>query len=159
MKKLSTVLPTIVLWTAFIVTIGIAAWFFTGPQAEKATATGTIMYPELGLDHLLYWTYAVMAIGLVLLLCFAVAELGRMFKVNAKGTLVTIGSFAAFVILLVVCYFLSDSTEINKIVNGENVHYSEVTVKMIDMWLYSIYAMVALTVVLVAGFGAKKLIK
>lgn len=82
-----------------------------------------------------------------------------MFQVNAKEAMVTLACFALFAGLLAICYVISPATEYSKIVNGETISYSATEMKVIDMWLYSIYALLGATVLLVVVFGIKNLIK
>ena len=70
----------------------------------------------------------------------------------------SIVTVAAFFVLLIVCYVISPAKEFSRIVNGEVETYSQTTMKMIDMWLYSIYFLLAATVVLVVLFAVKRFI-
>jgi hypothetical protein len=153
MKKLSS----IALWIAFIGTIIFTLLFFIGDVEEVPTATGTTDCP-VNLDGFLYWIYAVVAIGVVVLLLFAIAQLLGMFKTNPKGALATIGTFVAFFALLGICYAVSNSEAYYAVVNGSPVTYTVSEMKMVDMWLYSSYVMFAIIVLLIAGFGVKRLL-
>lgn len=156
-KKIS--ISDIVLWVLLAVTFVLTILFFAAEPIEYALSTqGTIMASP-HIDTYLYWTYVVLAVGICALIIFALVTLARQFKMDAKGAIGSIAAVAIFVLLFVVCYFISPETEYNKIVNGENVHYSESMMKSIDMWLYSIYALMGATVLLVLGFGIKNLIK
>jgi hypothetical protein len=119
MKKLSS----IALWVVFIGTIIFTLMFFFGPTEEVPTATGTTDSP-VNLDGFLYWNYAVVAIGVVVLLLFAIAQLLGMFKSNPKGALATIGTFVAFFALLGICYAVSNSEAYYAVVNGSPVTYT-----------------------------------
>lgn len=148
----------IALWVTMVVTILVTVWVWMNPTEEvPLTTNGTTACP-IYIDHFLYWSYAICAVGVVLLVIFALAEVIRMFQVNAKGALMSIGSFVAFVAVMVICYVLGDGTEYHAIVNGEEVFYSSIEMKVVEMWIYSIYALLGVTALLVVGFGAKKLI-
>ena len=151
MQKKKITLSTIALWVLFAVTLVLFVVFFAGPQAEYALSTQGTTY--------LYWVYVVVGLGILLLIVFAIKSVLLGFQRDAKGTTQGLITIAAFVILFAVCYFVSPATEYNKIVSGENIHYDASEMKMIDMWLYSIYALVAVTFVLIIGFGVKNLIK
>lgn len=159
MQKKKITLSTIALWVLFAVTLVLFVVFFAGPQAEYALSTQGTTETSAILDPYLYWVYVVVGLGILLLIVFAIKSVLLGFQRDAKGTIQGLITIAAFVILFVVCYFASPATEYNKIVNGENVHYDASEMKMIDMWLYSIYALVAVTFLLVIGFGVKNLIK
>jgi hypothetical protein len=94
----------------------------------------------------------------VVLLLFAIAQLLGMFKTNPKGALATIGTFVAFFALLGICYAASNSEAYYAVVNGSPVTYTVSEMKMVDMWLYSSYALFAIIVLLIAGFGVKRLL-
>ena len=153
-----SLISKIALIVGMVVTIAVAVWVFFGPTEEVAlTTNGTTLCPT-HLDHFLYWSYALCAVGVVLLVIFALIEVVRMFQVSPKNALATIAAFAAFVAVLVVCYVLGDATEYHAIVNGEEVFYNSTEMKVVEMWIYAIYALLGVTALLVVGFGAKKLI-
>lgn len=153
MKKISS----ITLWVIFLVTIVLTGMFFGGATEEVPTATGTTESP-VNLDLFLQWNYVVVGVGVVALLLFAIAQLFSMFKSNPKGAIATIGTFVAFFALLGICYSISNSEAYYAVVNGTPVTYTIEEMKVVDMWLYSSYAMFAIIIVLIAGFGAKRLI-
>ena len=147
----------IVLWVSFAITLVVAGMFFFGGTYEATTSTGGIMETPNATDTLLYWTYALIILGVAALVIFALKTLATMFQSDPKAAIRSIGGVAAFVILMVVCYFASGETEFSRVVNGEVESFTANEMKMIDMWLYSIYALIGGTIVLVIGFGIKKL--
>jgi len=154
MKKIAN----IALWIGIVVTVIVAAAFFLGGETTGVTSTGAEATVPAQMDILLYWMYAIVAIGVVLLLVFACKTLATMFQTDSKAAIKSIVTIAAFIILMVVCYVASPEKEFTRIVNGETEVYSEATMKMIDMWLYSFYVLIGATIVLVFAFGAKRLI-
>ncbi len=155
MKKISS----IALWVSIAVTIVIAAMFFLGGETEAMLSTGGETTTPVYTDALMYWVYAIVLIGVAALIIFAIKTLITMFQTDAAAATKSLVTVLAFVALLVVCYVMSPSTEFSRIVNGETQTFSEFEMKMTDMWLYSIYFLVAATILLVVGFGVKKLIK
>ncbi len=155
MKKISS----IVLWVSIAISVVLAIMFFVGGDEPATLSTGGETTTPVWTDQLMYWVYAIVLIGVALLVIFAIKTLITMFQTDAKAATKSLCTVLAFVALMVVCYVMSPSTEFSRIVNGETQTFSEVEMKMTDMWLYSIYTLVALTVVLVVGFGVKKLIK
>ena len=154
MKKLSS----IALWIGLAVSLIITIVVFVGGDETALTSTGSETTAPVYLDALLYWMYAIIAVGVVLLLVFACKTLATMFQTDSKAAIKSIATVAAFVILMVVCYVISPEKEFSRVVNGETEVYSETTMKMIDMWLYSFYVLIGATIVLVVGFAAKRLI-
>jgi len=154
MKKIAN----IALWIGIVVTVIVAAAFFLGGETTGVTSTGAETTVPAQMDILLYWMYAIVAIGVILLLVFACKTLATMFQTDSKAAIKSIVTVAAFIILMIVCYVASPEKEFTRIVNGETEVYSEATMKMIDMWLYSFYVLIGATIVLVLAFGAKRLI-
>jgi hypothetical protein len=107
---------------------------------------------------MLYWIYITVAIGVILLIIFAIKTVITMFQTDPKEAIKSIVTVAAFFVLLIVCYVISPEKEFSRVVNGEVETYSQTTMKMIDMWLYSIYFLLAATVVLVVLFAVKRFI-
>lgn len=156
MKKISS----IALIACFAITIVLTIMFFAvGAWVEVPTTTGGITETSPNTDIFLYWVYAIVVVGVIALVLFAVKTLITMFQTNAKEALMALGGVAAFALLLIVCYFASPATEFSRVVNGETQTITESTMKMVDMWLYAIYTLLALTVLLVAGFGIKNIIQ
>ena len=154
MKKISS----IALWIGMLVSVVVLALVFFGGDTTATTSTGAEATAPVYLDALLYWMYVIIAVGVVLLLVFACKTLATMFQTDSKAAIKSIATVAAFVVLMVVCYVISPATEFSRVVNGEVETYSQTTMKVIDMWLYSFYALIGITILLVAGFSAKRLI-
>ena len=154
MKKISS----IALWVCMAITVVVAILFFTGGEEAATLSTGQETTAPAQLDALLYWMYAAIAVGVVLLLVFACKTLATMFQTDAKAAIKSIVTVAAFIVLMAACYFASPEKEFSRVVNGEVEVYSETTMKIIDMWLYSFYVLIGATIALVAGFSIKRLI-
>ena len=154
MKKISS----IALWIGMVISLIVILMVFLGGDESALTSTGGEATAPVYLDALLYWVYVIIAIGVVLLLVFACKTLGTMFQTDSKAAIKSICTVAAFIVLMIVCYVISPEKEFSRIVNGEVETYSETTMKMIDMWLYSFYALIGITILLVVGFAAKRLI-
>ena len=151
MKKLSS----ITLLVLFVVSLVMLVLFFVADTTTEQLTTGQTLEVSNMLDPFLYWMYVVVFLGIILLIVFAVKTFMSDIKAGISGLIWIV----AFFVLLAVCYFVSGETEFTRVVNGETEVYSEATMKMIDMWLYSIYVLVAGTALLVVGFGAKRAIK
>lgn len=128
--------------------------FATAETTKEQLTTGQFIDVSTQLDTFLYWVEAVVVLSVVILLAFAVKSVATDFKSAIGG----IAGIAVFALLLVVCYFASGAEELTRVVNGETQFFSESTMKMIDMWIYSIEALIGLTVLLIVGFAAKRAI-
>jgi hypothetical protein len=154
MKNISKIALVIGLVVSLIVLI----LYFAGGDTTAVTSTGAETTAPKNLDWMLYWIYVTVAIGVILLVLFAIKTVITMFQTDPKEAIKSIVTVAAFFVLLIVCYVISPEKEFSRIVNGEVETYSQTTMKMIDMWLYSIYFLLAATVVLVVLFAVKRFI-
>jgi hypothetical protein len=154
MKNISKIALVIGLVVSLIVLI----LYFAGGDTTAVTSTGAETTAPKNLDLMLYWIYVTVAIGVILLVLFAIKTVITMFQTDPKEAIKSIVTVAAFFVLLIVCYVISPEKEFSRIVNGEVETYSQTTMKMIDMWLYSIYFLLAATVVLVVLFAVKRFI-
>jgi hypothetical protein len=104
------------------------------------------------LDLFITWLTVAVGFGLILLpVSIAIdAILGKRWSL-----LIVV---ASVIVLYFVCTMLSSEQEFSRVVNGETQVFTESTMKSIDGWLYSIYALVGVTVLLIVGFGAKRAI-
>ena len=132
--------------------------YFVGGDTTALTSTGQETTAPKNIDLMLYWIYITVAIGVILLIIFAVKTVLTMFQTDPKEAIKSVVTVAAFFVLMIVCYVISPEKEFSRIVNGEVETFSESTMKMIDMWLYSIYFLLAATVVLVVLFAVKRFI-
>jgi hypothetical protein len=154
MKNISKIALVIGLVVSLIVLI----LYFVGGDTTALTSTGQETTAPKNIDLMLYWIYITVAIGVILLLIFAVKTVLTMFQTDPKEAIKSVVTVAAFFVLMIVCYVISPEKEFSRIVNGEVESFSESTMKMIDMWLYSIYFLLAATVVLVVLFAVKRFI-
>lgn len=150
MKKISS----IVLWVLFALSLVVLILFLTAEKESVQLTTGQFTDVSTQLSTFLYWMYVVVGLSVVLLILFAIKTIASDVKAALGGLI----GVALFAILMIACYFASGETEFSRIVNGETQVFSETTMKMIDMWIYSIYVLVGVTVLLIVGFGAKRLI-
>ena len=154
MKNISKIALVIGLVVSLIVLI----LYFVGGYTTALTSTGQETTAPKTIDLMLYWIYITVAIGVILLIIFAVKTVLTMFQTDPKEAIKSVVTVAAFFVLMIVCYVISPEKEFSRIVNGEVETFSESTMKMIDMWLYSIYFLLAATVVLVVLFAVKRFI-
>ena len=154
MKNISKIALVIGLVVSLIVLI----LYFAGGDTTALTSTGQETTAPKNIDWMLYWIYITVAIGVILLIIFAVKTILTMFQTDPKEAIKSVVTVAAFFVLMIVCYVISPEKEFSRIVNGEVETFSESTMKMIDMWLYSIYFLLAATVCLVVFFAVKRFI-
>ena len=145
-------ISNIILWVLMIASVAVLVLFLTAEKESLQLTTGQFTDVSTQLDTFLYWLEATVALGLIIVpVSIAVdAILGKRWSL-----LVVI---ASVVVLYYVFYFTSGAEGFSRVVNGDTQVFETSTMKMIDGWIYSIYALVGVTVLLIAGFGIKRLI-
>ncbi|MBQ7237218.1 MAG: hypothetical protein IJS20_00340 [Bacteroidales bacterium] len=145
-------ISNIILWVLMIASVAVLVLFLTADKESLQLTTGQFTDVSTQLDSFLYWMYVSVGVGLILLpVSIAIdAIMGKRWSL-----LIVI---ASVVVLYYISYFISGGQEFSRVVNGEAQVFTEDTMKMIDAWIYSIYVLVGLTVLLIAGFGLKRLI-
>ena len=127
-----------------IISIVVMALFFLGgqtPAQEKIIAD--LSQPRYT-DIMLYWCYILLAITVCVLIAFAIMGFFKQLKESPKkalsGFLVLIGLAA----MLIIAYSVGDGTPLN-IPGYSGTDNVAGTLKMTDMWLFSCYIMLVLT--------------
>ena len=145
-------ISNIILWVLMIASVAVLVLFMTAEKESLQLTTGQFTDVSTQLDTFLYWLEVTVGIGLVILpVSIAIdAIMGKRWSL-----LVVI---ASVVILYYIFYFTSGAEGFSRVVNGETQVFETSTMKMIDGWIYSIYALVGATVLLIVGFGVKRLI-
>jgi hypothetical protein len=145
-------ISNIILWVLMIASVAVLVLFMTAEKESLQLTTGQFTDVSTQLDTFLYWLEVTVGIGLVILpVSIAIdAIMGKRWSL-----LVVI---ASVVILYYIFYFTSGAEGFSRVVNGDTQVFETSTMKMIDGWIYSIYALVGVTVLLIAGFGIKRLI-
>ncbi|MDO4496963.1 MAG: hypothetical protein Q4B58_03895 [Bacteroidales bacterium] len=151
-------LSKVALWVLFIGSLVSLVLFNTMGTTAVETASGTqavVQVPNF-LDGFIFWADAVVILALALLVIFAIKTVAS----DPKGAVGGIIGIALFALLLVVCFFASGETQdFTRIVNGETQVIELFWMKAIDMWCYSIFALIGITVALIVLFPILRAIK
>lgn len=100
--------------------------------------------------------YAYVAIAAVLVIIGAVINLILDFQKDSKKALKSIGGVGALILIMVISYFVSSGAPVKLLGDAEEV--STATLKMVDMQLYTIYALVVIACLMVVyGMIAKRI--
>lgn len=130
------------------ITILISALFIFGGQTAEAdritTVDASVSQPAFT-SLLLYWMYVLLAITIVVLILFGIAGVFTGLKTNRKATLQSTLAVLALGALFLITYVIGSGTPLN-IVGYSGTDNVPPTLKMTDMWIYSMYVMLALTV-------------
>ena len=97
-------------------------------------------------DVLIYWTYALGILSVVTVLFFVVKDFIAELSANPSGALKKIAGPIALVVLLLVTYAIGDTTPLK--LNEEAQRFNApFWLKFSDMWIYSVYVLLFLTIV------------
>ncbi len=118
-------------------------FYFGGQAAPEDLVAGDLSQP-LFTDLLLYWAYILLALTVIVLIGFAVTDFLRGLRENPKKALSGLLVLLILVALLVITYIMGDGTLLNipGYTGSDNV---PTMLKMTDMWLYSCYVMLVVT--------------
>lgn len=147
-----------VLYLSVFISLVVLALFYLGgqvPEAQKLVADQS--QPKFT-DMVLYWAYILLGVTIVVLLLFALGDFFKSLKDNPKKALGGLVIFIGLVALLGITYVIGDGTLLN-IPGYDGPDNNPTTLKVTDMWIYSIYIMLGLTmlaIVLMPVFKRKK---
>ena len=97
-------------------------------------------------DVLIYWTYALGILSVVTVLFFVVKDFIAELATSPSGALKKIAGPIALVVLLLVTYAIGDTTPLK--LNEEAQRFNApFWLKFSDMWIYSVYVLLFLTIV------------
>lgn len=132
--------------TVLLVLIAVAVIVFVlfsiGGNVDDAAALLEPKYTDL----LLYTCYAFFGISLLVLLLFALTGFVRVFATNKKAALTGMGGVIALAAIMIITYSIG-STERLPLGTDAQVYNVDSVLKSSDMWIYSIYTVLCLTIV------------
>ncbi len=136
-------------WTflaSIIVSLVVIALFLLGGQVASDQKIVDDLSQPVFTDAMLYWAYALLAVTIFVLVLFAILGFFQNLKINRKGALGSLLVLVALAALLGVTYSIG-SGELLHIPGYEGADNNPVTLKMTDMWIYSMYAMLILSII------------
>ncbi len=136
-------------WTFLATIIGslvvIALFLLGGQVASDQKIIADLSQPAFT-DLMLYWAYALLAITIVVLVLFAIIGFVQNLKLNRKGAISSLLTLVALAALLGITYSIG-SGELLHIPGYEGADNNPTTLKMTDMWIYSMYIMLVISIV------------
>ena len=147
-------------WT-FIVTCLLAAvvlaLFFFGGYDEPLGIDGEWKNPSYT-SELLIWSYILLGACAFGMLLFGLTQFANNFKTNAKSSLMGLGVIVGFGVLLVIAYSIGDVTPLPNI-NADSQKFNvDSWLKITDMWIYTMYILIAFAIILMVWGAVKKAI-
>ncbi len=135
-----------ILYALLGITVLIICIFYFGGQVTDANNNSEPVYTSV----LLYWMYFLFILSSVVLIAFSIRKFIQIFKENPRTFWRNFIVFSLMVVLLLATWLLGSG----KILNIEGYDGNENTyfwLKLSDMFLYSVYVLLALAVLAVIG--------
>ena len=148
-------------WTLYVVTVIsllMLALFFFGGVGEPLGANGDAKNP-IYTGELLYWCYILLVVCAIGMLTFGITQFASKLISNPKASIVTLGVFVAFALLLILAYSLGDGNLLSELNPNSDAQKFNVPfwLKVTDMWLYSMYTLAFLAIMAMVWGSVKKI--
>lgn len=158
MSKLSYKVSYYVLYAMFaIILIVLGIFFFGGNAQGDAVIPGVDpeMWQPAQTDSLLYLMYALFGLSVAATVVAAVFQFGSALKDSPAKAVKSLLGLVLLVVVLVIAWSIGDGTPL--VIRGydgtDNVSF---WLKLTDMFLYSIYILLFVTIVAIIASGIKK---
>ncbi len=135
----------IALYISMIITIVVMAVFFFGGQAPEEQRLVADQSQPIFTDLLMYWMYILLIVTIVAWLLFAIVGFAKNMKDNPKKGFGSLVGVLALGGLLLVTYLIG-SGELLTIPGYTGGDNTPGMLKMTDMWLYSCYVLLLVTI-------------
>ncbi len=137
-------------WTLYamsVVTVVLIGLFFLAgnvqPEQQYAELVG-LTEPTFT-DALLYWVYILLGLTVLAVFIFSIYGFINNFMHNRKKAINSLVTLLIFAVLLIIAYSIGDGEPLN-ILGYEGPDNVKGMLKLTDMWLYTIYILMALTI-------------
>lgn len=129
------------------ITLVVLALFFFGGNVplERQTPALAGLNEPTNTSMLLYWIYILLGVTVVVLLLFAIVGFFTSLKTKPKSAINSLLVLVALVALFVITYAMGSGTPLN-IVGYTGPDNIPSRLRMTDMWIFSIYLMLVLTI-------------
>ena len=158
MSKLTYRISYYALYAMFAIILIVMGLFFFGGDATGAAVIPGVdpeMWQPAQTDALLYLMYALFGIAIAATLVAAVFQFGAALKDSPATAIKSLLGLVLLVVVLVVAWAMGDGTpmQIPGYDGTDNVPF---WLKLTDMFLYSIYILLFVTIVAIIASGIKK---
>jgi hypothetical protein len=143
-----------ILIAAVTVSIAVLGMFYFGGEGETIVPHS---WNPAYTSTLLTWIFILLGICMAGMLMFGITQFINSFKTNTKKSLMVLGALVGFFLLLILTYTLGDGTPIARITAVESQRFNvPFWLKVIDMWLYSMYALIGLAILAIIWGSIRK---
>jgi len=153
-QKISGTVLYIILAITLVV---IGMFYFGGEDATRIVADPEMSQPVYT-DVVLYWMYVLLGITIVITVIAAIFQFITNFMDAPKAAIKSLIGLVALVALLIVTYSVcsGEALPLQAYDGTENVPF---WLKITDMFLYTIYTLMGISILLILGFGIAKRFK
>lgn len=143
-----------------LLSVVVVAMFFLGGETpvEQRLVADTSLSEPAQTDLLIYWMYILFGVTVAVTLVAALYQLVTGFIDSPKTTLKSLLGVVLLVVIMIVSWAIGSGEPL--VMPGyegtENVPF---WLKLTDMFLYTIYILMGITVLLIVGFGITKKFK
>lgn len=151
MSKLTEKIPNIAAIVLVIVSFALVLLTYIGGNADSINdSAGEALTVPKYTDALLFWTYGLMGLTLLITILMALISYVKSFISNPTSALKSLIPLALFAILFVVAWNLGSGEKMT-IIGYEGNGNEGTWAKFTDMMVYSIYALLSAVVLTIVG--------
>lgn len=137
-------------WTLYALTavtiLLIALFYFGGNVSSENQYAELVGITEPNFTNaLLYWIYILLGITVFALFAFSIMGFINNFRYSKKTAINSLLTLLVFAVLLIIAYVIGDGTPLN-ILGYEGPDNVPAMLKLTDMWIYSVYILMTLTI-------------
>ena len=137
-------------WTLYAlsaVTIVLIALFFLGGYVQPENQFAELVGRDepVFTNGLLYWIYLLLGVTVFSVFAFSIMGFINNFRHNRKRAINSLLTLVVFAVLLIIAYTIGDGTPLN-ILGYEGTDNVPAMLKLTDMWIYSVYILMSLTI-------------
>ncbi len=143
-----------------LLTVVVVAMFFFGGETpvEQRLVADTSLSEPAQTDLLIYWMYLLLGVTIAVTLVAAIYQLIANFIDSPKATIKSLLGLVLLIVIMIGSYAAGSGEAL--VMPGydgsENVPF---WLKLTDMFLYTIYILMGITILLIIGFGISKKFK
>ncbi|MCD7976449.1 MAG: hypothetical protein LUG51_04580 [Tannerellaceae bacterium] len=144
-------------WTLLasaVISVAVLVIFYTGGVVNP----GEEMKEYAQTNLLINWVYVLFGLTVLSTFIFALWQFINLFRTNAKSALTALGVLVGFAAIMLIAYSIGDGTPL-PMINSDSAEYNtETWLKVTDMWIYSIYILIAMIVLAVVAGSVKRIL-
>ena len=127
-----------------ITAVVLVMFYFVGYDNQSVVTGGTYVTDPAYTDLLMYWIYALLGIGILLVAVFGLMQFAARMKADMRGALKSLGALAVMIVLFAAAYGVASDDPI--LINGK-VFEESATLLVTDVCLYVQYVLILVSVV------------